>query len=166
MSPYYQLTFEDKENQKAIQSQPGRTAFIDECGNFGFDFSKPGTSKHYVLCAVVVDDSQLPILHNAIEEVKRNNGFAGTEMKSSSISSDNKRRSRIISQLLPIEFRVVLLIADKQAFVKGSPLTAYKHPFIKFLRQRLYERLYHVYPKLKIIEDEIGDSEFQESFKK
>ena len=141
------LTFDDLENQKAIQSQPNRTAFIDECGNFGFDFSKEGTSQYYTLCAVVVEDSKLSSLHDAVNEIKKNNGFSGTEIKSSNIGSDNKRRSRIISQLLPIEFRVVLLIADKQAFIKGGPLTEYKKSFVKFLRQRLYESLYHVYPK-------------------
>lgn len=166
MSQPYQLTFADLENQKAIQSQPNRTAFIDECGSFGFDFSKEGTSKYYTLCAVIVEDSKLSALHDSIIEVKKANGFASTEMKSSGIGSDNKRRSRILSQLLPIEFRVIGLIADKQRFIKDSALTEYKKSFIKYLHQRLYERLYHVYPKLKIIEDEIGSTEFQESFKK
>lgn len=165
MSQSYQPTFDDLANQKAIRSQPGRTAFIDECGDFGFDFSNEGTSKYYTLCAVVVEDSKLPSLHVAFNEVKTNNGFGDTELKSSSIGSNNKRRAKIISQLLPIEFRVVLLIADKQAFIKGSPLTEYKKSFIKFLHQRLYDKLYHVYPKLKIIEDETGYAKFQESFK-
>lgn len=44
-------------------------------------------------------------------------------------------------------------------------------PFFESKRKRkhsgrLYEILYHVYPSLKIIEDETGSSEFQESFKK
>ena len=166
MRQAHQLTFDDLANQRAIQAQPNRTAFIDECGSFGFDFSNDGTSKYYILCAVIVEDSKLSALHDSVNEVKNKNGFAGTEMKSSSIGSNNKRRSRIISQLLPIEFRVVVLIADKQEFINKSPLTEYKKSFIKFLHQRLYENLYHVYPKLKIIEDETGYTEFQESFKK
>lgn len=166
MSQDYQLTFDDLENQKAIQSQPGRTAFIDECGNFGFDFTKDGTSKYYTLCAIIVEDSKISSLHDSVNDVKKNNGFEGTEIKSSSIGCDNNRRSRIISQLLPIDFRIVVLIADKQEFIKGSPLTEYKKSFIKFLHQRLYDNLYHVYPKLKIIEDETGSTEFQDSFKK
>lgn len=167
MRQAYQLTFDDLENQRAIQAQPNRTAFIDECGSFGFDFSKEGTSKYYILCAVIVEDSKLPALHDSINEIKKNNGFAGTEMKSSRIGTDNKRRSRIISQLLlqPIEFKVIGMIADKQRFIKDSPLTEYKKSFIKYLHQRLYDSLYHVYPKLKIIEDETGSTEFQESFK-
>ncbi len=166
MDQGYQLTIEDMERQEIIQSQPTRIAYIDECGSFGFDFTTDGASKYYILCAVVVEDKKLIALHNSFNEIKKNNGFAKTEMKSSKIGSDNSRRTRIISQLLPIDFRVILLIADKQEFIKGMPLTEYKKTFIKFLHQRLYSRLYHVYPKLKIIEDETGTTEFQESFRK
>lgn len=162
---FYQLTLDDLEAQQELQLLPGRTAFIDEYGSFGFDFSSSGVTKHYILCAVVVKDSDLDALHKSVEEVKHNNGFSNTELKSSKIGTDYKRRSRIISQLLPIQFRVILLIADKQAFTQGSPLTNFKQSFIKFLHQRLYALLYHAYPKLKIIEDEIGTQEFQKSFR-
>ena len=143
-----------------------RTAYIDEYGSFGFDFSSTGASKYYILCAVIVENKDIDKLHSAVAEVKKSNGFERAELKSSKIGSDNKRRSRILSQLLMIDFRVVLFIADKQAFIQGSPLTNYKESFIKFLHQRLYNLLYHVYPKLKIIEDEIGTTEFQASFRK
>lgn len=166
MSQDYQLSFDDIEKQQMVQSQPNRIAYIDECGSFGFDFTSDGASKYYILCAVIVEDRNSQELHNKINEIKKNNGFAQTEMKSSKIGSDNKRRARIISQLLSIDFRIIVFIANKEDFIKESPLTEYKQSFIKFLHQRLYDCLYHVYPKLKIIEDEIGTSEFQESFKK
>lgn len=133
----YQISFDDIKHQKLLESEPGRTAFIDECGSFGFDFSTAGASKYYILCAVIVENKKIPTLHKAVEDVKKANGFNGTEMKSSKIGSDNKRRTRIISQLLPIDFRLVLLVADKQQFAKDSPLTEYKQSFIKFLHQRL-----------------------------
>ena len=41
----------------------------------------------------------------------------------------------------------------------------YRKSFIKYLHQRLYNVLYSTYPKLRIIEDQIGSSEFQSSFK-
>ena len=162
----YQLTFDDLKVQDDISKQSGRTAYIDECGSFGFDFSLEGNSKYYILCAVVVEDNKLPALEQQINEVKKRNGLAGTEMKSSAIGGNIPRRTKIINELLQIEFRVVLLIADKQRFKEDTPLTDYKKSFIKFLHQRLYDQLYHVYPKLKIIEDEIGKPEFQESFKR
>lgn len=163
---YYQMSIEDIENQKILQAMSDRTAYIDEYGSFGFDFSSTGASKYYILCAVIVENKDIDKLHSAVAEVKKSNGFEKAELKSSTIGSDYKRRSRILSQLLMIDFRVVLFIVDKQAFIQGSPLTNYKESFIKFLHQRLYNLLYHVYPKLKIIEDEIGTTEFQASFRK
>lgn len=165
MRDYYQLSLEDVEQMQKIGSLPSRTAFIDEYGGFGFDFSKEGTLRYYVLCAIVVDNKDIDDLHTAVAQIKAQNGFASTELKSSTIGNDYNRRSRILSQMLPINFRAILLIADKQAFIKGSPLTEYKKSFIKYLHQRLYSLLYHVYPKLRILADETGRSEFQNSFR-
>ena len=119
----YQLTLDDWELQHRIGLQSERTAFIDEYGSFGFDFSSPDTSKYYVLCAVIVDDKKIDSLHTVISEVKRQNGFANAELKSSKIGSNYPRRSKILSQLLPIDFRVVLFVANKQEFIKDTSVT-------------------------------------------
>ena len=160
-----QISFDDIKREQALSSLPGRTAYIDECGNFGFDFNNGG-SKYYILCAIIVKNCNIDKLHTAVTAVKQNNGFGQTEMKSSAIGNNYKRRSKIVSELLPIEFRVYLLIADKQAFIENSPLKTYRQSFIKYIHQQLYNVLYKPYPNLKIIEDQIGTSEFQESFKK
>lgn len=165
MSVMHQLSFDDLEKTRTIGLPPSRTAFIDECGNFGFDFSASGTSKYYIICAICVKDSGIAELERAVENIRHNN-FGIGEMKSSSIGSDYKRRNKIIAELLPLEFRVIILVADKQAFREDSPLTTYKKSFVKYLHQRLYNVLYNVYPKLKIVEDQTGTSEFQTGFKK
>lgn len=161
----YQYTLDDWTALRKVEDMPGRTAFIDECGSFGFDFSTDGASKYYILYCVIIENCDIKQIHQDFLEVKKNNGFAGTEMKSSKIGDDYKRRSRVMSMLMPIPFRITLLVADKQAFIEGSPLTEYKKSFIKYLHGRLYNQLYHVYPKLKIIEDEVGSTEFQNSFR-
>ncbi|KGK85863.1 hypothetical protein DP73_17675 [Desulfosporosinus sp. HMP52] len=160
-----QYSFGNLDKLKDIGSQPSRTAFIDECGGFGFDFTTPGTSKYYIICAVCVQDNKLDDLQQAVEKVRSNN-FGKGEMKSNNIGKDYKRRSKIIADLLPLEFRIIVLVANKQAFIADSPLTSYKKSFVKFLHQLLYNVLYHVYPKLKIVEDQTGTSEFQAGFKK
>ena len=105
---YYQLSMEDIENQKILQAVSDRTAYIDEYGSFGFDFSSTGASKYYILCAVIVDNKYIDKLLSAVAEVKKNNGFDKAELKSSKIGNDYKRRNRILSQLLMINFRVIL----------------------------------------------------------
>ena len=164
MDNNYQLTIDDLEYQKVLEQQPKRFSFIDECGNFGFDFSKEGTSNYYILCAVVVDADDIDELHTCFDEIKKKNGFRGDELKSSKVS-DN-RRFRIMTQLLPLNFKIVLLIADKRKFYEESPIREYKPTFIKHLNQHLYNLLYRAYPKLDILQDEMGYTEFQQSFAK
>jgi hypothetical protein len=160
----YQLSFEDIERSNSLALQPGRTAFIDECGNFGFDFEKEGTSLYYVVCAVIVKNDQIGQLETAVNELCRKY-FGNGEMKSSSIGKDHNRRAKICTELLKLDFSLIILIADKQAFFRDSPLTNYKDSFIKFLHQKLYDEMYAVYPKLKIVEDEYGSSEFQSGYR-
>lgn len=87
----YQLSFEDIERSNSLVIQPGRTAFIDECGNFGFDFERSGASEsggpspYYIVCAIVVKDINIGTLEAEAERIRQNNGFQSGEMKSSSI---------------------------------------------------------------------------------
>ena len=161
-----QITIDDMMYMEQISAEPSRTAYIDECGSFGFDFTKSGNSKYYLICAIIVKDENVPKLHDAVKNIKQQNGFQNTELKSSSVGNSYNRRNKIFYEFLQIDFKAIVLIANKEEFVQGSPLTEYKPSFIKFLHQRLYDMLYRVYPKLKIVEDEVGSTEFQESFKK
>ncbi|MHB8126650.1 MAG: DUF3800 domain-containing protein [Desulfitobacteriaceae bacterium] len=161
-----QISFDDLHSAEESKKQPGRTAFIDECGNYGFDFTKEGTSKFFIVCAVIIKNADISQLEIAVETIRRNNFGGSGEMKSSRVAADDKRRIKIINEIIQLDFSVILLIADKERFYKGSPLTNYKDSFIKYLRQRLYMNLYYAYPKLHIFEDKMGYTEFQTSFKK
>lgn len=160
----YQITLEDIERSNSLSLQPGRTAFIDECGNFGFDFTKVGSSLYYVVCAVIVKNDKIRSLENDVEIIKHNY-FQNSEMKSSKIGKNDHRRANIYAELLKLDFSLIILIADKQLFFSESPLTDYRGSFVKFLHQKLYDVMYAAYPKLKIIEDEYGSSEFQSSYR-
>ncbi len=159
-----QLSFDEIEKERFLASLPGKTAYIDESGGFGFDFTKEQTPKYYILCAIIINNSELSDCHDSFLQVKKTHHLENTELKSSSIS-DYKRRNRIMSDLLQLNFNIILLVANKEAFVKDSALTNFKRTFLKFVNQRLYNELYIPYPKLKIVEDETGTKEFQESFK-
>lgn len=160
----YQSTLGDDARINTLAIQPGRTAYIDECGNFGFDFEKDGVSKYYIVCAVIVKNEDIQGIEEAIDEVRRTN-FSGGEMKSSSIGGNHNRRKKILAELLSLDFSIVVLIADKQAFYAESALVEYKKSFVKFLHQKLYDSMYSCYPKLKIIEDEYGSTDFQKGFR-
>jgi len=166
----YQLSFDDIELNKKLALQPSRVAFIDECGNFGFDFENNisslsgGSSLYYIICAVIIKSEDMTSLEAEVEKIRINN-FQTGEMKSSLIADNHKRRFKILYELSKLDFSLVILIADKQKFYRDHPLTNYKESFIKYLHQKLYDAMYTVYPKLKIIEDAYGTSEFQKSYR-
>ena len=160
-----QPSFDDYKFYKHLEELPGRTAFIDESGNFGFDFSLEGTSKYYIVCAVIVKNDHLIQLENDMDQIRSNNGFSSSEMKSNLIAKNHKRRLKIITELLQLDFSLIILLANKQEFFDNSPLKNYRDTFIKYLHQQLYDVMYTSYPKLKIIEDEYGDSEFQNGYR-
>lgn len=159
-----QLSFEDLEFAAKLISEPGRTAFLDESGSFGFDFEKDGVLPFYVVCAVVVKNENIDAINSRIDQL-RSAMFGGSEMKSSGIAANHPRRAKVLTELLQLDFNLILLIADKKAFVKESPLKEYKESFVKFLHQKLYSSMYSIYPKLKIVEDEYGSTEFQRGYK-
>lgn len=160
----YQLSFEDIEKEKLLRNEPTRYAFIDEFGGFGFDFSKEGTSKYFILCSVIVKAEQLASIENSVDNLRKQ-FFSNSEMKSSNIGNNDKRRMSLITEILKLDFRIIALIADKEDFYK-SAITNYKQVFYKYMHKLLYNNLYSVYPKLKIYADELGDDEFKEGFKK
>lgn len=160
----YQVSIEDIAYAEKMAGLPGRTAFIDECGSFGFDFDKDNISTHYIICAIVVNNDQIPSLEKRIDETRKSK-FSGSEMTSSSIGSNHKRRANLLTELVMMDFSVIILIANKQKFYKDSPLTDYKTTFVKYLHRCLYDSMYCAYPKLKIIEDEYGSSEFQKGYR-
>lgn len=160
----YQLSFEDLEKEKQIRNEPTRYAFVDEFGGFGFDFSKANTSKYFILCSVIVKAEQLSTLENAID-ILRKKYFSNSEMKSSNIGSDDKRRMVLITEILKLDFRIIALVADKEDFY-NSAITNYKQVFYKYMHKLLYNNLYLPYPKLKIYADELGDEDFKNGFKK
>ena len=71
----HQLSFNDVQLMEYARMAPSRTAFIDESGNFGFDFSLAGTSKFYVICAIIVETAYLQSLQERVIEAKRTVGF-------------------------------------------------------------------------------------------
>lgn len=160
----YQMTIEDMQYAELVAAQPGRSAYIDESGSFGFNFAKEGASLYYVVCAVIVKNANISAIESKVVEL-RSTLFGGREMKSSSIGSNHSRRVKVLTELLLLDFQFIIMIADKRKFYQDSPLTEYKAVFKKFLNQRLYDAMYLAYPKLKIVEDEYGNDEFQQGYR-
>ena len=102
----YQISIEDIEKNKLFKNESTRYAYIDEFGSFGFDFSKEGTSKYFILSEVIVKSENLSELNDSIS-LLRKKYFSNSEMKSSNIGSNEKRRMLLITELLKLKFKLI-----------------------------------------------------------
>ncbi len=139
-------------------------AFIDETGAFGFNFQSPDCTHYFIICAIIVKESDLPSLESAVERV-RSMYFQTGEMKSSKIGKKNHRRKRILDALQELPYSIYAFICDKQKIGENSGLR-YKQSFYKFLNNLVYEELKLAFPRLTIVADSIGENEFLQSFSK
>jgi len=88
-------------------------AFVDEAGDTGLDLDKSGTSSHFVLTAVVVDEPRLTDVMSDVEAVSKKHFQAG-EMKSSGVGGQDHRRIRILHDLCSADFHLLALVVHKR----------------------------------------------------
>ncbi|MGF7060388.1 hypothetical protein HNR33_004080 [Brassicibacter mesophilus] len=139
-------------------------AFIDECGNFGFDFNKSGNSSHFIITAIVVDKDSVQELRKSIDNIRRKY-FQNGEIKSSKVSRNNHaRRFQILNDIVKYDFRIISLVVDKRKIKSDTSGLRFKKPFIKYLHNLLYKELRLVYPCLEIYADEHGSENFMKEF--
>lgn len=139
-------------------------AFTDEFGAFGYSFDKPNVTSHFIVSSIIIKEQNLEQVRNQVEKVRIKH-FQTGEMKSSGIGSNHERRKRILADLLPIDFKVFAVAVDKRQLVEWKGLS-FKDSFYKFLNNIVHKELRRAFPVLTICADEIGGSDYMQSFSK
>lgn len=137
-------------------------AYIDESGNFGYDFDNSGTSTHFIVTAVIVTPSMVEKLTEDMNSI-RMKYFGHGEIKSSSIGNDYVKRIKILRDIGKLDFFVISYVIDKRKIWLNSGLN-YKKSFLKYSNNLLHKELKRNYEFLSIHSDQHGSSEFMKEF--
>ena len=137
-------------------------AFIDEFGAFGYDFSSPGCTTHFIISAIIVDENDLQTVSDGVDAI-RHKHFQLGEIKSSKIGKNHKRRITILNEIKQLPFHIFTFVCDKQKVYENSGLR-FKQPFYKFLNNIVYQELRTTYSNLIITADEVGGNDYLQSF--
>lgn len=141
-----------------------RYAYIDECGGFGYDFENKGTSKYFIITAVVILENDKTEIERKLEEISKQY-FGGMEIKSSRIGNDYIKRIQILKQIKDLKFDVIsYAINKKEIDLKKAKGLGFKESFIKFTNRQLHKELVSLYDYLEIYSDEHGSDKFMEKF--
>lgn len=141
-----------------------KKAYIDEYGAFGFQFEQPNCSSHFIICAIILEEDEVPIVEDGLEIIRKR-FFQTGEIKSSKVSSNHKRRNLILEEMLKLPFHIYLYVVDKRKIYENSGLR-FKQSFYKYLTNQVYEELRVNFRELQIVADELGTNEFKKSFYK
>lgn len=86
-------------------------------------------------------------------------------MKSSKIGKKHERRKRILAELIKLPFSIFAVVIDKRMLVDSKGLR-FKTSFYKFMNNIVHKELRRAFPVLTIVADEIGGSDYMQSFSK
>lgn len=137
-------------------------AFTDESGNSGFDFSKQDVSSHFIVTAIIVEESFAQEVYEQAEKIRKKY-FQTGEMKSSSIGKAHHRRVSLLNELLKLNFKIFAVVIDKHKIFENSGLR-YKKSFYKFINNILHEELRNTFKFITVCADELGSNEYMCSF--
>ena len=138
-------------------------AFIDEFGAYGFDFEKENVSTHFIVTAAIVNESEKHSVVSNVEAIRKKY-FQGSEIKSSKVGNNHKRRKIVLEKLLKLPIRYIVLVVDKEKIFETGGLRKSKSVFYKFLNEHLFSTLRNSYSQIEICADENGNNEYRKSF--
>lgn len=138
-----------------------KIAYIDEFGNFGFDFEKEGVSTHFIVSSVIIDSEKLKQNEEILEKIRKDE-FQTGEIKSSLVSKNIQRRKKVLTLLNAVDYHVFTFVIDKRKLISEG--FKYKQPFYKFLHSLVDRELFKTFPNLQIVADEHGSKEFMSGF--
>jgi len=138
-------------------------AYVDESGDSGLDLAKKGSTRFYVITAVLCSNSEREDIEDSVNAIRQSYFQAGA-MKSSSIAENAKKRRAILEQLANAGVRFCAVVVDKSRIWKDSGLR-YKPTFFKFINSKLLRRLYSNFSQIHVFADRRDDTEFMESFR-
>lgn len=153
------------ENTSLTKGKERIFAYLDECGGYGFDFTKSQNSPLFIIAAILIKGSAVKTVEERIDKIRKED-FRGTEIKSKNIKGNCMRREKIIKKTLDLPYSIFALVVDKRTVFSDHGITKNKKYFYEFLNDLVYKELRSAYPYLSIVTDQIGENEYVQEFVK
>jgi biotin operon repressor len=139
-------------------------AFVDEYGDYGFDFEKKDGSTHLIMVSILVKESQMKRLEEHIDRI-RVKYFQTERIDSNRLKHHPKRKLQLLNDLQDSPFHVYANVIDKRKIREDSGIT-FKKTFFNYANRLIYDDLYRTFEQLDFVADERGHKEFIQEFKK
>ncbi|SMQ81723.1 Protein of unknown function [Bacillus sp. OV166] len=137
-------------------------AFIDESGDYSFDFENKDVSTHFIIVSILAKESNKELLEQEVEKV-RQKYFQTDEMHTDKIDNPHLR-IQLLNELKDLPFNIYAYVVDKRKIREDSGIT-FEKTFIKFMNRLIYDDLNRTFDQLDLVLVEQGTKEFMTEFK-
>ncbi|MEH7377123.1 DUF3800 domain-containing protein [Neobacillus drentensis] len=137
-------------------------AFIDESGDYSFDFENKDVSTHFIIVSILAKESNKELLEQEVEKV-RQKYFQTDEMHTDKIDNPHLR-IQLLNELKDLPFNIYAYVVDKRKIREDSGIT-FEKTFIKFMNRLIYDDLNRTFDQLDLVLVEQGMKEFMTEFK-
>ncbi|MBT2700344.1 DUF3800 domain-containing protein [Bacillus sp. ISL-40] len=137
-------------------------AFIDESGDYSFDFENKDVSTHFIIVSILAKESNKELLEQEVEKV-RQKYFQTDEMHTDKINNPHLR-IQLLNELKDLPFNIYAYVVDKRKIREDSGIT-FEKTFIKFMNRLIYDDLNRTFDQLDLVLVEQGTKEFMTEFK-
>jgi hypothetical protein len=137
-------------------------AFIDESGDYSFDFEKNDVSSHFIIVSILAKESNKELLEQEVEKV-RQKYFQTGEMHTDKMDNPHLR-IQLLNELKDLPFNIYAYVVDKRKIREDSGIT-FEKTFIKFMNRLIYDDLNRTFDQLDLVLVEQGTKEFMTEFK-
>jgi hypothetical protein len=128
-------------------------AFIDEYGDYRFDFESNGVSTHFIVVFLLVKESNKEFLEQELERIRKQIG-----------DSCDDHQLRYLNEVKDLPFTIYAYAIDKRKLREDSGIM-HKTPFMKNVNRMIYEDLNRSFEQLDLVADEKETKLFLRGFK-
>jgi len=140
-------------------------AFIDEKGDYGFNFNREDASSHFIITAIIIEEKEIHTIKENCEKIWKSY-FSKEEITLPNVSNNDGKREKILIDIAKLNFTIFSIIVDKRKFRENSNIKLYKKTFFRFMNRLIDRELHGAYPDLELARNEYENKEFMGGFKK
>ncbi|MBV7508455.1 DUF3800 domain-containing protein [Bacillus sp. sid0103] len=137
-------------------------AFMEESGDYSFDFENNDVSTHFIIVAILAKESNKEWLEREVDKV-RQKYFQTEEMQSDRIDNPHLR-IQLLNELKELPFNIYAYVIDKRKIREDSGIT-FEKTFIKYMNRLIYADLKRTFDQLDLVLNQQGTKEFMTEFK-
>ncbi|WP_413298967.1 DUF3800 domain-containing protein [Bacillus sp. 1P10SD] len=137
--------------------------FLDEFGDYRFDFDKSDVSTHFIIVAILVKDSNKASLEQEMDRIRQAYVQTG-DLTTRSFDNDHTQRMQILNEIKDLPFSVYAYVIDKRKIREDSGIMS-KSSFVKYVNKMVYKDLNRSFEQLDLVADNRDEKLFLREFK-